>query len=188
MTINELRAYLEAHSIPVSTWGTGESKTLEHLLAEINEGESVLQEQEGKLLRISQASALTIYYEEGGRRLVLREKEQVFADGRRRVRDFLRASIFEKMKRGENPEEVARRALKEELGIEELLPLKPGPHSPIRILPSESFPGLVSVFSFYNFDVFLPARLYKPEGYVEVQKDKSTYFVWELVPAGEAPR
>jgi len=44
---------------------------------------------------------------------------------------------------------------------------------------SQSYPGLKSKYKGHVFNCTLIDSQYKPEGYVEVQKDKSTYFIWE---------
>ncbi len=83
---------------------------------------------------------------------------------------------------GEDPLQAAYRALSEELGITEKLPLTPKPLLQKGPQLSTSFPGIYSLYKMYVFDVFLPTHLYKREGYVEHQADKSNYFVWEKIP------
>ncbi len=187
-TIEELRAYLRARSVPLELWGTGSAKTIEHLLSELNSGESTLASEHGRLLKIGTGACLNIYHVENGRTLRLREEKQVFEDGREKVRADLLMSVGEKMVPGEDPIEAAYRALREELGITERLPLSPQPGFVKGPLPSTSFPGVYSQFHMYVFDVYLPDRWYKLEGYVEHQKDKNNYFVWDALPAEKALR
>lgn len=89
------------------------------------------------------------------------------------------------MKPSETPFEAARRALKEELGIQ----ISPELVSQSFVffiedrppVISTSFPGLWTKRTLYISDFYLPSNCYQPEGYVENQSDKSTYFVWQRV-------
>src|ERR1051325_4600525 len=58
---------LQAHNIPFLTWGTGESKRVLDLLSEVNEGESVLREENGELVRHLSVAAVHVYYRDGTR-------------------------------------------------------------------------------------------------------------------------
>ncbi len=181
MEKRELLDFLTKHGIPFWQWGTGKSKTVEHLLFEINSGETVLYEEEnGNVVRSASGAALNIYHQDGKRILKLEEEKQVFRDGRERRRN-LETSIGEKMKNGETPEGAAYRALKEELGISEKLALEAGPAIVKGPVTSESFPGLKTIYIIFIYDCFLPDHFYKSEGYREEQKDKTSYFVWKDV-------
>ena len=46
---------------------------------------------------------------------------------------------------------------------------------------SFSYPGLESQYVRHKFLAILNDNQFKPEGYVENQPDKSTFFVWEEV-------
>jgi 8-oxo-dGTP pyrophosphatase MutT (NUDIX family) len=185
MLIHELRAFLEAHKIPLQQWGKGEAKTLNHLLAELNSGEATLVEREGRVLRTIATAAIDVYHVDGAKTLLLHEEKQVFVDGRSRQRN-LSTSLGEKIKVGEDTEAVVRRALAEELGIahvatvvQKQVVLK-GP------LASGSFPGLESLNELRHYDVFVSVESFRPEGYVERQADKSTHFVWKELSDTEA--
>lgn len=180
MNRDSLRAFLEAHSIPIQKWGKGEAKTLDHLLAEINTGEATIAVKDSRVIRMIATAAVNVYYTEGAGNLLLVEDRQVFCDGQIRRRN-LNTSLGEKVKVGEKPEEAAQRALEEELGINENLSFISESVLEKPLLPSESFPGLYVTNVLYRFDVFLPAQFYRPEGYVEYQADKTTYFIWRLL-------
>ena len=182
---HELRAFLEAHNIPLQQWGQGEAKTFDDLFSEVTSGEAILTEEDGKLLRSVEGGTLNVYHDDGMTMWFLQEEKQVFKDGRSRTRT-LNASIGEKMKCGEDPLESAYRALSEELGIAEKLQLIPKQRFIKGPIPSPSFPGLYSIYTMHMFDVFLPSHLYRPEGYVEHQVDKSSYFVWRKFSDKEA--
>ena len=86
-------------------------------------------------------------------------------------------SVYEKLKPREDPITAAKRALLEELGIS----------SNIDIIEKEvttgiqmgmSFPGLLNNDTQYFFEVTLSKNEYNPNGYKEIQKDKTSYFEW----------
>lgn len=180
MQLNELQAILERHRIPTESWGQGKAKTLDHLLAEINGEEAVLQEESDRLLRVISTVMLDVYCAVGDEVLVLKEDRQIFRDGRCRRRN-MDASLGEKMKRGEEAEKTARRALQEELYITENIPLTQTSEPRTECAPSRSFPGLFTINTRYTFKVSLPQNHFRAEGYTERQSDKTTYFVWEKV-------
>lgn len=173
----ELKSLLEKHNVPYWEWGTNEAKTFEHLLDELNSGEAVLQERNGLLVRVVRGTSLHVYYREDASTWILKEEKQVFADGRQRIRN-IDISIGEKARPGELPGEAAWRALREELGISDKLPLIPRPLVADGPVPSRSFPGLYTEHIIHIYDVFLPKRWFCPEGYIERQSDKTTFFVW----------
>jgi hypothetical protein len=177
MQEQELRTLLEKYEIPFETWGTGQAKTFNHLLAEINDGEAVLTEHENRLLRSANGSIVMVYYRNGQSLWQLKEDRQVFSDGRERRRT-LATSIGEKMQPGESSIDAAHRALREEIGIDEKLPLIQKPMIIKGPIPSESYPGLFTRYVMHAFDVFLPDHHFKPEGYIEKQQDKTNYYIW----------
>lgn len=182
--MHEIRAavlhLLWKYGIHTETWGTGATKTIEHLIDEVARKESILIEQDGSLFRLTFTVALNVYYPNERQLLVLTEAMQVFADGRIRRRE-LDTSIGEKMSLHEPPHNAAYRALREELGIHARLPLMAqfpylkGPHD------STSFPGLQSIHQIYLFEAVIPSDYYEADGYVEEQSDKTSYFVWKEV-------
>src|SRR3989339_868660 len=105
--------------------------------------------------------------------------EQVFGDGRVRVRDFGRA-VSEKMKFGEYSHDAMVRGIQEELGISSNVTL----HEIETIVDkkdSPSYPGLMSNYVVDVFKVELTSRQYKSEGYIEERDGLTTYFVWEQI-------
>ena len=178
MLTHELRAFLDENDVSFKEWGTGGAKTFDNLLSEIVSGEAILGMKRGALCRSIEVSVLNVYHDDGTNLWLLYEENQVFADGRSRVRD-LDKSIGEKKRQGETPLHTARRALAEELGIKETLSLIPKPMTKRGPLPSLSFPGLLTFYRVHAFDVFLPPHLYRADGYIERQKDKISYFSWK---------
>lgn len=174
----ELITLLQAHHIPLDQWDKGEAKSLYHLLDEVNAGEAKLKVDGNVLVRFIYPVAIDVFFLQGNTRLWLKEREQIFADGRRRQR-HLSTSLGEKMKTGEQPAEVVERALREELGIREKAAIVQGLSAVNGPLPSSSFPGLLTLREMHFFQVTLPAAAYRPHGYVERQPDKTTFFVWK---------
>ena len=177
----ELKKKLEDSGIDTSKWGKGQAKTIEHLKREIESGESVLEEDEaGNLIRRLYIVGADVYYmSRDGKKYRLKEDRQIFADGRERRRDYGHA-VSEKMKPGEDPKVAIVRGIREELGIAGVI----DPQKTLedeRLLLSRSYPGLVSKYIGYGFEVILDEEQFKPDGYVEEQEKMNTYFIWEEV-------
>jgi hypothetical protein len=178
MDIKSLREYLLKFGIPLGEWGIGYAKTIDHLLSEIKSGECLITEKGKNIIREIEFVMAEIFYEDGERIFKLVEDRQVFSDGRTRVRKK-ESSISEKMIIGEDPLESLIRGAKEELGIylEKNQIEKKEKEEKFEI--SKSFPGLTTKYNGHRFICFLNKDQYNSEGYLEIQKDKKTYFVWE---------
>lgn len=179
--LSELEQKLLRYGVDISSWGKGQTKTLEDLLKEIKSGETTLEiDENGALVRRLVVDNINIFYiDPFGKRFHLKEKEQVFKDGRVRVRK-LEESIFEKIKSTEDPQLAAIRGLEEELGVTGEINLEHKKTKSERI-DSPSYPTLQSEYLVHMFEVTLSDEQYKAGGYVEEQPDKNTYFVWEEV-------
>ncbi len=180
-TTNNLQEQLESAGIDTSNWGTGQTKTLAHLQKEIKNGETVLITGEtGKLLRQVVVGGADVYYESpDGKKYRLREDRQVFKDGRERQRNLGQA-VSEKMKPDEDPTEAMIRGIREELGISGEINLTES-GTDEQTLSSPSYPGLESRYVSHKFRAILDDEQFNPNGYVEKQLDKSTYFLLEEV-------
>lgn len=177
----ELKKQLEDSGIDISQWGKGEAKTIEHLKCEIDRGESVLKKDEtGTLVRRVSIVGANIYHiSKNGKRYCLIEDRQIFIDGRERRRDYGHA-VSEKMKPGEDPKDAIVRGIQEELGIDGVIdPQKTWEDEKISL--SRSYPGLVSNYIRYEFEVILDEDQFKPDGYIEEQEKMNTYFIWKEV-------
>lgn len=178
---NALKKQLADAGIDTSSWGTGQAKTLAHLQKEIENGETILITGEtGELLRRVDVGAADIYYQSSnGKKYRLKEDRQVFKDGRERRRDFGQA-VSEKLKPGEDFKEAMVRGIREELGISgEIALSETGEY--VKQVNSMSYPGLESEHIIHEFQAILANEHFNPNGYVEEQSDKSTFFVWEEV-------
>ena len=177
-TEDAVKEVLRQFGIPVDRWGKGSAKTVASLLNEIKVGETTLTEDGRELLRRTGFVALTVTYQGENGEQELYEKEQVFRDGRRRARS-MDWSASEKLLREENPEAAVNRLLDEELseiaaGIEKIK--STGETQEIKESPS--YPGLKTEFTRYNFNGELGDSLFRPEGYILQEPDKTTHFAW----------
>lgn len=181
-SVTALELLLLEHEVPVGRWGKGAAKAVQDLLCELRQGESRLEvDTENQLLRRVSVVGIDVLFPDHDRgTLRLVEEEQVFENGRRRVRN-LRTSLGEKQLPGEAPREAAARALEEELGL-------PGTDLGLRQTgsevvksPSESYPGLQSERHLTYFECVLPPSLYFADGYEERQVGKTTSFSWRAI-------
>lgn len=174
LTKKSLENYLLKFKIPISTWGNGNSKTIDHLFKEIIRGESKLIEQGSNLVR--EVSALSIIVTH--KNLILKEDHQEFNDGRVRRRK-MEASVAEKIdKNDKNLIESVKRGMKEELNIS----VSTGQISKLDVISmdreSMSYPGIMSKMTLHKFHIEINESQFNPDGYVEVQEDKKTVFKW----------
>lgn len=177
-TVEELTNKLKEYSVPVEEWGTGEAKNVEHLLDEIRAEECGIEDKGGFLIRSIEFVGVRIYHKDKDNvTWVLKEDKQEFKDGRVRRRN-MPSSVSEKMKFGEDPYISSIRGIEEELNVKiEISQLK-------KIRPiyynggSQSYPGLKSKYVGHQFTCYLTDEQFVKNGYVEVQKDKSTFFKW----------
>jgi len=176
MTEDELVGMLIFHRIPFVHWGKGSAKRVEDLLAEANAGEIKLDVSDGKLKRTVRSIGAILYHQDGDRQLVLHEEKQVFDDGRSRRRT-LETSLGEKILPNESVYDALARALKEELGFVDELKVEPGA-TILKTEESKSYPGLLTAYEILTSRVEIPDHLFKPEGYVVRDGDKTVYFVW----------
>ncbi len=182
INLEKLESFLATHQVPLTEWGKGKAKTLDHLLDELTKGECYFEKgnDQFSLIRRVEGVQITVFHDTLDGRLRLNEDRQVFNDGRtrRRPSDF---SVGEKMSPGETPHQSATRALAEELGIVETVPLvfKETIEQPVS--PSTSYPGLGVRHRDHTFEVILPTSAYRPEGYIEIQPDKKSYFQWHKI-------
>jgi hypothetical protein len=178
LSIDELRNNLIDHGVPVESWGTGNAKTLNHLFKEIQEGECYLSDEGEYLTRYIEFIGVKVYYQEQGKMWFLNEDRQEFNDGRVRRRK-MPSSVSEKMKSGEDPLVSAIRGIEEELGVK----IESSQLSKRRDFTyngsSVSYPGLSAKYKGHQYSCYLNKEQFNVNGYIEIQKDKKTFFVWE---------
>lgn len=178
ISLAELTRYLMDHDIPVDVWGTGPAKTVGHLLKEIKSRECNLIEVDGELIREIYMVSVNVFYEDSFGTFKLKEEKQIFKDGRAKKRS-LESSLSEKIKSNEIPVDGIIRGISEELNlsispdqVREIAKFKESRES-------NSFPGLSTVYNGTRFSCRLNRNQYNPNGYIEIQEDKTVYFVWE---------
>ena len=174
----DLTNLLKQHDIPCDLWGTGKSKTINHLLDELKNNECELKLISSNLTRSIEFVGIKIFYtDEEGQKWFLKEERQEFKDGRIRRRN-MPSSVSEKMKSGEDPLISGIRGIREELGV------KVYAHQLIKHKDlhydggSLSYPGLETKYKGHKFICELEKSQFNPVGYIEVQPDKKTFFVW----------
>ena len=181
LTVTKLKALLEWADVDLAAWGSGSAKTVDHLLREIEYGESEVNfSPEGTVTRrVRVAWVDVLHFDANGNVYQLYEDRQEYVDGRIRKR-ILDSSLGEKFHPSEEPVEAAIRALSEELGITDYVSLhvigsEQTTHSP------DSYPGLESQYDTHSFVAVVDDNTYDPHGYVEEQGDKSNFYKWKLI-------
>lgn len=141
----ELRAWLARAGIDTETWGAGGAKGVGDLWREIEAGESQLEDDPPRRV----VEVVQVIIRRGDR--VLLEIEQELADGRRRQR---MRPPSEKLKRGEDYAQAARRCLVEELGAKPAdVALVPSTHRlEQQTLDSPSYPGLPTRYAIHEIE------------------------------------
>ena len=187
-SVDQLREILERSKVNTNEW----TKSVNDLYDEIHSGESSIKEDnillfdlsddwKGDLVRKVRVAIVTCAYEcpESGEKYELYEDKQVLSDGTIKRRGF--NHISEKKKKSETSVDAAKRGLSEELGINEI--------DNERLVfiqrhakygQSQSYPGIDNIYVIYEFLYDMEPKFYREE-YVEVQKDKSTYFKWRKI-------
>lgn len=178
LDLDEISSLLKKYEIPFELWGTGKSKTLKHLFYELKNDECSLQEENGGLTRYIEFVGIKIYYtDRNDQRWVLKEERQEFNDGRTRRRNIPN-SVSEKMKFGEDPMIASIRGIEEELGVK----VKSNQLTKYSDLHydggSVSYPGLDTKYKGHRFVCNFTDDQFNPNGYIEVQEDKKTFFYW----------
>ena len=174
LTKKGLENYLLKFGISSESWGKGNSKTINHLLQEILKGESNLVIENKKLIREVSALSIVVTHKD----MLLKEDHQEFNDGRIRRRK-MKASVAEKIdKNDKNLNEAVKRAIREELGIEiQNNQIKETEISSSTRM-SMSYPELQSRVKLYGYSIDFNDDQYNSEGYMEIQEDKKTIFLW----------
>jgi len=176
----EFRQYLVSHNVPVEEYGKDGYKTIGHLYTEIKEGETILTEEDGGLVRRVEFVGAKVIYKAPEGTLWLYEAKQVFKDGRTRVRNNMPYSAAEKFKAGEDLNEVLVRGMEEELGIH-VDPSQFAFYNKKEVENNDDYPGIRSFHIGHEYIVNLNKEQYKPEGYIERQDDKDVYFEWRPI-------
>jgi len=168
------RQWLEEHEVPTGLWGVGSAKSVGQLWAEVKHGECTLIYEEGRALRELRVVKLRVLHPASTQHLI--EQKQTLANGEERIRGDVPG---EKLTHGEMAEVGAVRGVKEELGWEvvgdpRLL------HTTVEVKPSESYPGLMSRYTFYEYALNvrgLTEEHFQP-AFQTVEGDKIHHWQW----------
>lgn len=180
-----LRLLLEDHGFDTSQWGVGATKPVEALWTEVEEGETEIIQLDGELVRRTYVAAINVTGRSAdGTCYRLQEEKQVFKNGSERRRNLL-TSLAEKIKPGEGTTEATLRALQEELGIVTAPVSMADLGEQVLEKQSQTFGGIRTQLLLKIAEVEIAAQDFNPDGYVEHQPDKSVYFTWEALAAGE---
>lgn len=181
LTESDLSRFLWSNDVSTSEWGTGATKTLGHLVDELNAGESTIHVDDSqRVCRHVRAVDIDVLSTRvDGAVEYLYEARQVFADGTERVRDR-DSSIAEKFAADEVADTAAWRGIKEEIGLgrRDVRGLYRTKKSLKIEQSSESYPGVKSLYLLVGYAAMLTPSAYRPEGYEEVTEEKTTYFEW----------
>lgn len=180
-SFDQLIYVLHEGNIPIDEYGTGAAKTVEHLLNEIHEEESIISvDSKGtvhRTLRVVWIDVLCTL--SNGQTYRLKEDRQEFKDGRTRKR-VLQSSLGEKLKATEDANTTVYRAAQEELGIQSLEKVEHIDDEEETYV-SGTYPGIQSTYAIHKYVAVIHESDFKPEGYVEHQSDKSNYYIWQPV-------
>lgn len=168
---------------PVDRYGVDGAKTVGHLLEEVKAGESIISvDTSGNMYReVSVAWVHVLCNLSNGESYILKEDRQEFSNGYVKRRE-LTSSLGEKLTVGEDPGLATVRALEEELGIDELSIVSIhtlGSHT--EAWTPDTYPGLESSYVSHQYATVITEDAFNPDGYKEVQADKTSYFVWEKI-------
>lgn len=181
-TYHDLIRVLRIHGVAYDAWGLHGTKTIDDLCSELCEGESILEERGGELIRKIQAVGVDVFADIDGVRRILREDRQEFSHDGTIKRRQLSTSLGEKIKQGESPRIAMIRALREELGVDVSDDSVHVGNTEYQLSASTIYPGLVSEKMLIKGAVLLAPDQVNPDGYVECQATKCTYFSWNLLP------
>jgi NUDIX domain len=178
LSIVDLVKSLLAVGIDLDKWSPSlGTKSVTDLQAEIDAGETQLQLIEGILTRIVKVVHVTVRVEIGDRSFILVEDKQIFFTGAVRERGL--ECLAEKMTNDEQPEIAARRALREEIGLNfegELVSIG----EEIQQQSSPSYPGLSTQYQIFNYQIVLSAEDLKQIRFAEIQPKKISLFTLVL--------
>ncbi len=145
--------------------------------------QSSKQQREREIVRETKAVEIHIRYTSpSGEIYLLSEEKQTFRDGRERRRNYP-WSVSGKIKAHETSEQAFKRELDEELpsirGNFKSMVEHPEPKIVIR--KSNSYPGLISHFTVFVFEVELTNEQFQTSGYISVEPELTNHFVWKKI-------
>jgi hypothetical protein len=181
--VGQLALFLGRGGIDTNDWYKKGRFELPRLLGEVVAGEAELALDSAGVYRRLSIAAIDVYHlTSNGPIFYLQETKQVtryVGTNRHRRQE---TSLGEKLVAGEHPDAGARRALAEELSIEEPEGLYYN-GSQRFTRPTGKFPGVITDMKVFNYVATIAAQDFRPKGYVEVQQDKKNFFNWQQLAA-----
>jgi hypothetical protein len=180
-SVDSLTEALDEYQISTNGWGEGDTKTVEDLYGELDCGETVLfMAAEGLQKYITTIKANVFYRDESGLYRLVEAAQNNLITGTWRHRG-LHNSLSEKRHaaHGETPLHAARRALREEIGVEQPLALVQTAEIVHPAKQERNYPSLLTINETQYFQASLRGEDYDPRGYIEEQPTKRTFFHWE---------
>lgn len=177
--IEHFKNKLNKNGINPSEWKGGIK--IEVLYDEWKKGECVFEKDLTGIIKKAKVVCVhCLHTNQEGKKLRLNEEKQIMPDGSERFRGY--KFVSETMKPTETPEIAAKRALQEELQIDD--PELYFEHTPNldedKIKESTTYSGLKCHYLIYHFKTEIPTKLFK-ERYEEIEDNVTTIFGWEKV-------
>lgn len=176
---------LHVHRVNTTGWGKDNTKSVENLFEELHAGEAALFLAADGLQKYITAVKVNVFYENNaGLYRLVEAAQNNFVTGEWRHRG-LHNSLSEKRHalHGETPFEAARRALREEIGVDHPLALEQTAEIVHSAKIERDYSPLLTVNETQYFEARLRDEDYNPKGYIEEQATKRTFFHWEDVRA-----
>lgn len=174
-----LTTTLLAAGIDLDQWSPDlGTKSVQDLQVEIDTGETQLQSITGILTRVITVVNITVRVEIGTQSFILVEDKQIFFTGAIRERGL--KCLAEKVKNDEPPEIAARRALREEIGLNferELISIG----DEVKQQSSPSYPGLSTQYQLFNYQIVLAVADLNQIRFAEIQTGKMSLFTLEPI-------
>jgi hypothetical protein len=167
------------NDVDTELWGHPPYKSIDRLYEEIDAGESRLVQLGSTIGRLVSVVNVEVTAHINGMQYNLKEDRQEFADGNVRRRDL--PGVSEKIQGNEDPEAAARRGIAEELGVTFVGTLTGALSEIVQRPSSHSYPNLSGIYMTHLFKAEFGEAEWNPDGYKEVQSDKTTHFVWRQV-------
>ena len=177
---------LSDEGVDTSGWAVQEAKGVGDLLRELQQAESELVVEEGRLLRCLRVAKLRIH--RPGSKEFLRETKQIMADGRERKRNDEKPG--EKVLANEDPVAAAVRGAREELAEKFVEPTGVRLlHETVEVKPSASYPTLMCRYTFFEVEMTIQGLPDAgPFDTTEVDGGKRKVHVWEWCAPMIQPR
>jgi hypothetical protein len=173
---------LRKHNVSMQDWGTKSHRSLDDLVhymthdrLHFRNGSST-----SAVIDVHAVIAVILYRSRNGY-LELYEDRQVFPDGSVLERKGFNG-IAETLKRSESLRDGVRRCLAEEISFRDPLAYRLSECMAVELrdpVPSEKWPGITAVYHRYIFECKIPQKLYRPDGYVEKDGNRTIFFKWK---------